>query len=216
MDPVARLCRSLPALEPEDARQYLAEAACALGPEASAAALLEAALARARADGYADPVVIPSDQDDGEGHVRVWLDSVDDQGAGAAAVFARVGAAGEAPRRRAPVSPSRVRRLVNRLLATASGADWDVLWARWGRLLAGLTPATFREAARTSEVALGTAWNIEARAKRAVRALARRREPTPIQLGFGWHPPERPEAPPEPEQEAASPRESGQQLALPW
>jgi hypothetical protein len=217
MDPVTRLRRWLPALEPEDARQYWAEAVLALGPEASEQACVEAALARARADGYADPLIHPVDGEDPEGHPRSWLATLSDEGAGAAVLAERIGAGGSAVHRRRPVSPRRLRRLVCRVLTDTAGPDRVVLGRRWGRLLAGLAPATFRQAAQAARVALGTAWNIEARAVRLIRALARRPEQEPDQLHFEWSlepaagPPEadqgtRPELEPEP----------ADQLALPW
>lgn len=215
MDLVARLRRRFPALDAGDAEQYLAEARCELGPAVSEAALLRAARARARADGYGDPLVVLDDRDDGEGHVRAWLDAVSDGGAGAAAVFARLGAAGEA-RRRAPPRPSRLRRAVTRLLAGATLAEWTVVWARWGRLVAGLPPETLRRAARRAACSLGTAWNIEARAKRRIRALAEDREAPPVQLEFGWRAPDRPAAPPDPAGQAEPSREPERQLGLPW
>jgi hypothetical protein len=184
----------VPSLDLDDARQYLAWAACELGPDAPDDRLVEMAVRQARADGYDDPLVYPSDVEDEEGRRRDWAALVPDGGAGAASILARVGLPPSVPRRSGPSGAgsgagwsARVARVVRLILAApGSRAAAEILRRRWGRILAGLEPASFREAARAAGVALGTAWNIEAEAKARMSRLIRwaAHAPSPEQLSW--------------------------------
>jgi hypothetical protein len=188
MDRLAALLRRVPSLDLDDARQYLAWAACELGPDAPDDRLVEMAVRRARADGYDDPWVYPRDAEDEDGRRRDWAATVPDGGAGAASILARVGLSPSGLRRPRPAGWSarvvRIARLI--LAAPGSRAAAEILRRRWGRMLAGLEPASFREAARAAGVALGTAWNIEAEAKARMARLVRwaAHAPSPEQLSW--------------------------------
>lgn len=166
------LCRRFPGLSTEDAAQYLAEARLSLGEQASEADVVAWAIDRAKADGYDDHSVVAEDQEDEEGHRLSWDARLSDEGQGVRAILARLGVADDRGRRFRRLAPRVIRRLVRRLLDRSPPDEREVLRRRFGRLLAGHEPEGFREAAQAGGVSLGTAWNIEDRAKRRLESWA--------------------------------------------
>ncbi|GIW56207.1 MAG: hypothetical protein KatS3mg082_2611 [Nitrospiraceae bacterium] len=195
------LCRRFPGLTAEDAAQYLAEARLTLGEQVADAEVVAWAMDRAKADGYDEHNVIAEDQEDEEGHRFSWDAQLSDDGQGVRAILARLGVADERGGRSRRLAPRVIRRLVRRLLNRAAPAERAVLSRRFGRLLAGYEPEGFREAAQAGGVALGTAWNIEDRAKRRLQSWAAiEQEVREEQLS--WLDPPKPSPPPPPDSAA--------------
>jgi hypothetical protein len=210
---VERLCRRFPGLEPEDAAQYLVEARVTLGEQATQEDLLAWAMEQAKADGYDDPIIVVQDREDDEGHKMTWEASLSDEGASAHAILASAGAADARRTRKGPrVSRRRLRQAIWRALAEGTPETQAVVWGRFGRLLYGLAPATFRELAREAQVALGTAWNLERRVRHQIQASLQEPAPEPAQLS--WLPGPRAEPPMPAPPEPAGPAGDPQQLSL--
>lgn len=177
---VTRLLRRYPGLTVEDAAQYAAEIRLAL-PLAADDARWEVLAARLRTDGYDAPEQVASEREDDEGHRQAWDPS--DEGRAVAGVFARLGLRVERERRVRRVRPGVLWRLFRRLVRHLPPNERQVVLRRWGRWFAGGEPEEFRAVARATGVALGTAWNIEDRAKARLRRLLQLEQ-------AGWKPPE--------------------------
>jgi hypothetical protein len=210
---VGRLCRRFPGLDEADAAQYLAEARATLGEQATDEEILTWATNRAKADGYDEPSAVAQDQDDDEGHQIAWEARLSDEGAGAHAILAYVGAAETRQSRKGlRVSRRRLRQAIQDAIASGAPETQAVAWGRFGRLLYGLPPATFRTLAQQVRVALGTTWNLEHRVRRQIQASLQRPPPAPEQLSWLPVPPADPPTPAAPE--PAAPTEDPRQLSL--
>lgn len=167
------LQRRFPRLPREEAWQYAAEAllaACKFEEAASASVL------QAKKDGWDDPLVFLRDREDEEGHRAPWETSLGDAGDGAARIEARAALCfpsheGERKSRGRHCETRHLASLVREAIQALPPAHQQVMWARWGTLLAGKKPASYRAAAKAAGVSLGGAWNIERQALDVLRRL---------------------------------------------
>lgn len=173
---IGALQRRFPRLPKEDAWQYAAEAIVQTAFDEEA---VRQAVLRVKKDGWDDPLVFPRDREDEEGHRILWEATLGDAGAGAARIEDRAAALfpsqGRPEHRRSRVSIEDLWPLLREAIAALPSAHQKALWCRWGPLLAGKKPASYRAVAQAAQVSLGGAWNIEQRAMALLRTVVERR-----------------------------------------